>query len=101
MRLLVALAAVLLLAGCAQTGSPARPAPGAPAGFAFEPAIKLPGDQLAAEPNLATAPGGKVWVIAVGSVVSQPNYARGELSLWRSDDAGATYKTLRASEGQD
>ncbi len=100
MRVL-AFAAILLLAGCAQPAAPGPSSSTPGSGLAFEPALRLPGDQLAAEPNVATAAGGKVWVIAVGSVVSQPNYAHGELSLWRSDDSGASYKTLRAPQGQD
>lgn len=95
---------VLLLAGCVQTPqAPPTPRGAAGSALAFDAPLKLPGDRLGAEPNIATGPDGHVWVIAVGSVLADPqqNLAQGAVNLWHSGDAGKTWERQRDPGAQD
>jgi hypothetical protein len=92
------LLAALVLAGCMAPEPPSAE----PQGLRFEPAQRLPGDRIGAEPNMA-AHGADVWVIAVGSVLANPDQdvARGAVNLWHSPDRGATWERQRDPGPQD
>lgn len=49
-----------------------------------------------AEPNLAIAPDGTLWITAVAGSQERPNAMTGAAWLWRSTDGGATWETMRA-----
>lgn len=87
----------LVLAGCAAAPVP----PGLATALHFAPPMELPGSALSAEPNFAAGPDGNLWLIGVGSVVRDPNVARGEVSLWHSGDFGANWEVLREPANQD
>lgn len=92
----------LIVAGCtAPLGPP--PAPAASTVLTFEPPVKLPGDRLGAEPNIVAGPDGDVWVIAVGSVLADPqeNIREGKVNLWKSGDFGQTWQRQRDPGEQD
>ncbi|MEA3203016.1 MAG: hypothetical protein QOI63_682, partial [Thermoplasmata archaeon] len=86
----LAAALLLLLAGCSgstDTGT------AAPAGLVFQDVARVPGEQVAAEPNFAAGSTG-LFLVAPGSLVSQPNVVDSQVSLWGSPD-GAAWSALR------
>ncbi|MCA1811832.1 MAG: glycoside hydrolase [Halobacteriales archaeon] len=87
---------LLLLAGC--TGSMGPPT-GEPSGLQFQDVARTPGEQVAAEPNFAAGPGG-LFLVAPGSLVSQPNVLDSQVSLWGSPD-GAAWSALRTPSPRD
>lgn len=85
-----------LLAGClAPSGADGLlstpPAP--PAAFAAP--VPLPQVSGAADPVLATAPDGTLWIAAIGGTSDAPNVATSSAWVWRSRDAGATWDVVR------
>lgn len=97
MRPLAALGLVSLLAGCATVPGTPAPGPDALAGdaLAFLPALAMAQPTSGAEPNLAVAADGTLFITAVAGSQERPNAAEGAAWLWRSKDAGATWETLR------
>lgn len=94
---LVALA--LLLPGCAtpgalQTAGDGKEALSVPFGAAKAMAQPTGG----AEPNIAVAPDGTIWITAVAGSQERPNHEEGAAWLWRSKDNGTTWDTLRAPQ---
>ncbi|HUR60968.1 MAG TPA: sialidase family protein [Candidatus Thermoplasmatota archaeon] len=97
------LAAILLLvlAGC---GGPTEPSPTstssfAPSGLVFQDLARVPGDQVAAEPNFASGRDG-LYLVAPGSLVGQPNLVDSQVSLWSSHD-GSVWLPLRTPAPRD
>lgn len=96
MRRLLALA-LILAAGCttpgselASTGALLLPP------LAFGPAVAMDQPTGGAEPNLAVASDGTLWITAVAGSQERSNHETGAAWLWRSTDEGATWETLRA-----
>jgi len=97
----VLLLALGALAGCLST--PAAPTQAPAPTFAFQDLQRLPGDRLGAEPNLAADGKGNLWLVAVGSVLADPqqNLLSGKVNLWHSGDWGATWTRQRDPGPQD
>lgn len=90
------------LAGCIGAEDAANPAAAEEDGetaaeslLDFGPAEALPGNPITAEPNVITGPDGKMWTVAPGSAIGEPNVHDAEVHLWRSEDGGASWETLR------
>lgn len=65
----------------------------------FQDVARVPGDQVAAEPNFAKGPQG-LYLIAPGSLVSQPNVVEAQVSLWDSAD-GSAWLPVRTPSPRD
>ncbi|MEA3144393.1 MAG: hypothetical protein QOG31_1717 [Thermoplasmata archaeon] len=87
---------LLLLAGCSGATDTATAPPPA---LTFQDLARVPGEQVAAEPNLAAGPHG-LFLVAPGSLVSQPNVLDSQVSLWGSAD-GASWGALRTPSARD
>jgi hypothetical protein len=87
---------LLLLAGCSgSTDTTTAP----PTGLAFQDVARVPGEQVAAEPNFAAGAHG-LFLVAPGSLVSKPNVVDSQVSLWGSPD-GAAWTPLRTPSPRD
>lgn len=97
MRRLVPVLFLSLLAGCAAPAANVDPAAvGDLAALAFSAAVAMDQPTSGAEPNLAIAPDGTLWITAVAGSQERPNHERGAAWLWRSTDNGSTWETLRS-----
>ncbi|HEX2021303.1 MAG TPA: sialidase family protein [Candidatus Thermoplasmatota archaeon] len=97
--LLALLLAGLTLAGCVSPAADVDPASDGgllPEGFA--PPVAMTQPTGGAEPNVAVAPDGTLWITAVAGSQERPNHEQGAAWLWRSTDDGATWETLRAPQ---
>ncbi|MGQ0534840.1 MAG: hypothetical protein ACT4PT_02075 [Methanobacteriota archaeon] len=99
MRSIAVLAAASIVAGCLGL-SPDVPPSGSTA-LSFGAPVRMPGEQVGAEPNIVAADGGKVWVVAPGSVIRDPNLARSEVSIWATEDRGETWEARRSPPPRD
>ena len=98
-RLVPVLLLSVLAAGCAAPAANVDPA--AAAGLpdlAFGAPLAMDQPTSGAEPNLAIAPDGTLWITAVAGSQERPNHEKGAAWLWRSTDDGATWETLRAPQ---
>lgn len=90
----------LLLAGCAQapdeTPAGLLSAAGVGGTLAFTPALAMEQPTGGAEPNIAVTADGTLFITAVAGSQERPNALEGAAWLWRSQDDGATWETLRA-----
>lgn len=70
----------------------------APMRIPFLPPVELPlvGRIGAGEPNIAVHPDGTLFATSPSGLQLGPNAASGAAYLWRSQDRGATWETLRA-----
>ena len=96
------LLAALVLPGCA---SPANEGvktaslvalDGPPLAFSAAKAMEQPTG--GAEPNLAVAPDGTLWIAAVAGSQERPNAMQGAAWLWTSKDHGASWQNVRAPQ---
>lgn len=93
--------AALAVPGCATPAADLKAASlartdGAP--LAFAPAKAMEQPTGGAEPNVAVAPDGTLWITAVAGSQERPNALQGAAWLWRSKDHGATWETLRSPQ---
>lgn len=95
MRRLAALTTLALLAGCTAPTTEVDPAAAALPRLAFGPTLAMDQPTSGAEPNLAVAPDGTLWITAVAGAQERPNHETGAAWLWRSTDGGASWETLR------
>lgn len=97
-RALGLLLALLSLAGCATPGAnvDAAAAELEAALLSFGAPVAMDQPTSGAEPNIAVAPDGTIWITAVAGSQERPNHEEGAAWLWRSTDGGATFETLRA-----
>ncbi|HUR70274.1 MAG TPA: sialidase family protein [Candidatus Thermoplasmatota archaeon] len=86
---------MLMFAGCVTPGALVG-VPDTAAVFGEPLAMDQPSG--GAEPNVAVAPDGTVWITAVAGSQERPNHEQGAAWLWRSKDGGATWDTLRAPQ---
>ncbi|HWH09475.1 MAG TPA: exo-alpha-sialidase [Candidatus Thermoplasmatota archaeon] len=98
MRRLAPLVLLLtVLAGCATPAADLDPAAaGDISVISFGAPVAMAQPTGGAEPNLAIAPDGTLWITAVAGSQERPNHERGAAWLWRSTDNGTTWETLRA-----
>ena len=75
--------AALLLSGCATPGAGLDPQDALPSAPALGPSIAMDQPTGGAEPNLAIAPDGTLWITAVAGSQERPNHERGAAWLWR------------------
>lgn len=62
----------------------------------FGPEVAMEQDSMGAEPNLAILPDGTLFITAVAGSQDEPNAREGAAWLWRSQDGGESWETLRA-----
>lgn len=87
----------LTLAGCLTASQPLQGQgllPTSP--LAFLDAIAMDQPTGGAEPNIAVLQDGTLFITAVAGSQERPNALEGTSWLWRSQDDGATWETLRA-----
>jgi hypothetical protein len=89
----------LLAAGCIGSDGPATP-PAAGAALRFQDIARVPGEQVAAEPNFAVGPHG-LFLVAPGSLVSQADVLDSQVSLWGSGPDGGLWLPLRTPSPRD
>src|SRR5581483_9811834 len=101
-RLALVLALAILAPGCASVGggdlkaaSVAR-LDGSPLVFSPPKAMDQPTN--GAEPNVAVAADGTLWITAVAGSQERPNEMQGAAWLWRSKDNGSSWETLRSPQ---
>ncbi|HUR68185.1 MAG TPA: hypothetical protein VM370_02995, partial [Candidatus Thermoplasmatota archaeon] len=80
---LALLLTTLLFAGCVTPGALVG-APDTSANFGAPLAMEQP--SAGAEPNVAVAPDGTIWITAVAGSQERPNHEQGAAWLWRSKD---------------
>lgn len=93
----ILLAVASVLAGCASPAADVDPADvGETSGaLSFGAPVAMAQPSFGAEPNIAVAPDGTLWITAVAGSQDRPNAVEGAAWLWRSTDGGATWETIR------
>ncbi|HEV8359388.1 MAG TPA: sialidase family protein [Candidatus Thermoplasmatota archaeon] len=87
----------LSLAGCVtQSALDPSALPPLAAPLRFLPAVAMDQPSAGAEPNIAVAQDGALFIAAVAGSQERPNALEGAAWLWRSQDDGASWETLRA-----
>jgi hypothetical protein len=89
------MALALLLAGCATPGADLDATSALVPANLFGPSVEMDQATTGAEPNIAIAPDGTLWITAVAGSQERPNHEQGAAWLWRSRDDGTTWETLR------
>ncbi len=64
-------------------------------GVEMGPSLAMDQDRYGAEPNIAIAPDGTLFITAPAGLTDEPNQLEGAAWLWRSTDGGESWDTLR------